>query len=303
MPEAPVIIVNPTAGAGRAARLVPWLRDRLSIRPDVRLHVTTRRGEAEEIAGAAGAGGSDRVVAVGGDGTVQEVVNGLCGGSGTTQLGIVPVGSGNDLARSLGLPRDPGEAWGVAIGRSTRRIDVGLATNGEGRQRWFASAGGTGFDAQVVAVMSQRRGWAASRAGYLATAIAELRRLRNRPVNVRLDGGPPIAGPTFMVAFANGAFYGGGMRIAPDAAVDDGLLDVCLVGDMTRLVALGQVPHLYRGTHVGHRLISMFRVARIEVDGDPTVRVHLDGEPFGRLPLSVTVEPGRLAVAAPNGAR
>jgi diacylglycerol kinase (ATP) len=298
-----VIIVNPTAGGGGAARLLPWLRERLISRPDVRLHVTTRRGEAEEVAAAASAEGSDRVVAVGGDGTVQEVVNGLCGGEGPPQLGIVPVGRGNDLARGLGLPGDPGEAWGVAIGRATRRIDIGRATNGDGRERWFASAGGTGFDAQVVAVMSTRRGWAASRAGYLATAVAELRRLRNRPVNVRLDERPPIAGPTFMVAFANGAFYGGGMRIAPDAAVDDGLLDVCLVGDMSRLVALGQVPHLYRGTHVRHPLVSMFRVARIDVDGDPAVRIHLDGEPFGRLPLSVVVEPGRLEVAVPTGSR
>jgi diacylglycerol kinase (ATP) len=122
-------------------------------------------------------------------------------------------------------------------------------------------------------------------------------------VNVRLDDGPPIAGPTFMLAFANGAFYGGGMRIAPDAAVDDGLLDVCLVGDMSRLVALGQVPHLYRGTHVRHPLVSMFRVARIDVDGAPAVRIHLDGESFGRLPLSVVVEPGRLEVAVPTGSR
>ena len=295
-----MIIVNPTAGGGRAGRLVPWLRERLATRPEIRLEVTGRPGEAEALAAAALREGRGRVVAVGGDGTVQEVVNGLChAADAMASLGIVPVGSGNDLARSLALPSDPAEAWRAAIGRVTRSIDVARATNGAGRERSFASAGGIGFDAQVAAAMTDRRGWRASRAGYLLTAIAELRRFENRPVRVRLDGAEPIIGPAFMVAFANGAFYGGGMRIAPDARVDDGLLDVCVVADISRLTALGQVPNLYRGTHVRHAAVTMHRAVTIEIEGADGTTAHLDGEPFGGLPLRVTLEPGRLEVAVP----
>ncbi|HJP72252.1 MAG TPA: acylglycerol kinase family protein, partial [Candidatus Limnocylindria bacterium] len=117
MPNAPLVIVNPTAGGGRAARLIPWLRERLAMRPDAELLVTRRAGDAQEHASAAAARGADRIVAVGGDGTVQEVLNGLLA-RGASHVGIVPVGTGNDLARSLGLPRDPGAAWRIAMGRA-----------------------------------------------------------------------------------------------------------------------------------------------------------------------------------------
>ena len=296
VPDAPVIIVNPTAGSGRAAKLLPWIRERLAPRPDADLHVTSRRGEAQELAARAAADGCDRLVAVGGDGTIQEVVNGVLDGSARPAIGIVPVGSGNDLARSLRLPTDAAEAWMIAIGRSTREIDVALATNGEGKRRWFASAGGIGFDAQVAAAMATRRGWQTGRAGYLLTTLAELRRFDNRQLRIVLDG-EPIERRVLFVAIANGAYYGGGMRIAPDAALDDGWLDVCIVGDISRLTAIRELPNLYRGTHVRHPAVSVHRARHVEISGEGTTHVHLDGEPFGTLPLRVEVRPGSLEVA------
>jgi diacylglycerol kinase (ATP) len=297
VPDAPVIIVNPTAGSGRAAKLIPWLGERLALRPDAELHVTRRPGEAEELAASAAAGGCDRLVVVGGDGTIQEVVNGVLGADARPSVGIVPVGSGNDLARSLGLPTDPAEAWTVAIGRGTRRIDAATATNGERRRRWFASAGGIGFDAQVAAAMSIRRGWQSGRAGYLLTTLTELRRFDNRAVRIVLDG-EPLEVRALLVAIANGPYYGGGMRIAPDAAPDDGWLDLCVVGDVSRVTAVRQLPNLYRGTHVRHPAVSVHRARRVEVDGEGPTHIHLDGEPFGTLPLTVEVHPGVLDVAA-----
>jgi len=297
--HAPVIIVNPTAGAGRAARVVPWLRTRVATSPGAELHVTRDAGEAEALAASAAQGGCERVVAVGGDGTVQAVLNGLLGVSRGTELGVLPVGTGNDLARSLGLPVVADEAWRVATGPSTRRIDVARARNGEGRERWFASAGGIGFDAQVAAAMATRRGWRGGRAGYLLTTLAELRRFENQRITMTVDG-VPGEHQVLLVAIANGAYYGGGMRIAPDAQPDDGLLDLCLVGDISRLTAIRQLPNLYRGTHVRHRAVSMHVVARsLLVEGDGGTRVHLDGEPFGGLPLEVVLEPAALSVAVP----
>lgn len=292
-----MIIVNPTAGSGRAAKLVPWIRERLALRPDVELHVTGRLGEAQELAARAADDGCDRVVAVGGDGTIQEIVNGVLDGASRPAVGIVPVGAGNDLARSLGLPTDPAEAWTIAIGRVTRTIDAALATNGEGRRRWFASAGGVGFDAQVAAAMSTRRGWQSGRAGYLLTTLTELRRFDNCRLRLVLDG-EPLDCRALLVAIANGPYYGGGMRIAPDAEPDDGWLDLCVVGDVSRLTAIRELPNLYRGTHVRNPAVSLHRARLVEITGDGATRSHLDGEPFGTLPLRVEVHPGVLQVAA-----
>jgi diacylglycerol kinase (ATP) len=296
VPDAPVIIVNPTAGSGRAAKLLPWIRERLALRPDADLHVTSRPGDAQELAARAAATGSDRLVAVGGDGTIQEVLNGVLEAGARPSLGIVPVGSGNDLARSLGLPTDAAEAWTVAIGRITRGIDVAIATDGDGRRRWFASAGGIGFDAQVAAAMATRRGWQAGRAGYLLTTLAELRRFDNCQLRIVIDG-EPLERRVLFVAIANGAYCGGGMRIAPDAALDDGWLDLCVVGDISRLTALRELPNLYRGTHVRNPAVSVHRARQVEISGDGVTRVHLDGEPFGTLPLKVEVRQGSLEVA------
>jgi diacylglycerol kinase (ATP) len=298
VPHAPLIIVNPTAGAGRAGRLIPWLRQRLEQRPEIELQVTRRAGEAEAIASNAVRDGHDRVVAVGGDGTVQEVVNGLLAGP-AVELGIVPVGTGNDLARSLGLPGEPGGAWKAAMGRHTRRVDAARARNGAGEERWFASAGGIGFDAQVAAAMARRRGWQAGRAGYVLTTLAELRRFDNRPVEITLDE-ETFSRSVLFVAIANGAFYGGGMKIAPDAEADDGWLDVCVVGDVSRLTALREMPNLYRGTHVRNPAVSVHTTRTIHIEGDPATLTHLDGEPFGTLPLEVRIAPGVLSVAVPG---
>jgi diacylglycerol kinase (ATP) len=301
--HAPLVIVNPAAGAGRATRSVPWLRERLGPRPEAGLEVTGRPGDAEALAAGAAGDGYDRVIAIGGDGTVQEVVNGLLAHPDPPVLGIVPVGRGNDLARSLGLPVELASAWQVAVGHGTQLLDVARARNGDGTERWFASAGGIGFDAQVAAAMTARGGWQAGPAGYLLTTLVELRRFSNRRIRLAVDG---VAShhDVLLVAIANGAYYGGGMRIAPDARPDDGLLDVCVVGDVSRITAIRQLPNLYRGTHVRHPLVTMHAGRTVEVDGDGETRIHLDGEPFGSVPLRVALVPGALQVAAPSrGAR
>lgn len=291
------MIVNPVAGGGRAGRLLDWLRARLELHPGGRLEVTRAPGDATRWA-AASDGRHDRVIAVGGDGTVQEIVNGLLAAGGAAALGVLPVGSGNDLARSLGLPREPERALAAATGSRQVPLDV-VSARGATGERWFVSAGGIGFDAQVAHAMAHRRGWQRGRAGYLLTALAELRRIPNREVRLVLDDAEAIERRVLLVAFANGAFYGGGMRIAPEARVDDGILDVCIVGDVSRATALRQIPNLYRGTHVDHPAVEMRRAARVAIEGEPATPVHLDGEPFGRLPLVVEVHPGRLRVAAP----
>lgn len=309
-PRAPLLIINPAAAQGRASELAQRLEEVLGQgAAKARLVETREAGHAEELAAAATEQGHDRVIAVGGDGTAQEVLNGLMVAGvgpdgGPPAFGLVPGGTGNDLARSLGLPLTLMEALTVALGESTRPMDLAQASH-DGETRYFAAAGGTGFDAQVAFTMGGKRArWQRGRAGYVLSAVNELRRYKNRTLSLRLvtDAGVrKVDGKFLFVVFANTPYYGGGMRICPDASIDDGLLDLCLAGDIGRLGALRELPGIYRGAHVNHPLVEMTRVRELRIEGEEGTRVHLDGEPFGMLPVDLAVREAAVAVAAPMG--
>lgn len=308
----PLFIVNPIAGSGRAHGIVPrigaWLAQEGIA---ARLLETREKGHAERLAAAAPDLGHDRVVAVGGDGTIQEVLNGLmAAGAGNDRarpsLGIVPAGRGNDLARSVDLPIDPMACLPIAIGATTRPFDVGLAGGEDGRTRYFGAAGGAGFDAQVAYTMAvQRRFWMRGEAGYFLGTLNELRRYRNGELRITLTGDGEdrvVAQRCLFVAFANGPVYGGGMRICPDAAIDDGWLDVCVVGDLSRFAALRELPGIYQAKHVNNPKVEIVRVRSVRIEGDAATRVHLDGEPFGSVPVDVSVLAGAIGVAVAEAA-
>jgi diacylglycerol kinase (ATP) len=305
--SAPLVIVNPIAGNGRAHHLAPRVEAWLAAHGrNARMLETRERGHAEHVAAEASELGHDRIVIVGGDGTVQEVVNGVMAdgrlrSDARPSIGLVPAGSGNDLARDLGLPMDPMEALSVALGERERVIDVARADDTRGRRRHFVTAGGVGFDAQVAHVMfGHRLPWQKGRAGYFVSTFFELMRFRNRRLELTLrsgDGEVRTSHVSLLVAFANGPYLGGGMRICPGADLADGLLDLCIAGDLTRLEALRLLPGMYRGAHVGHPKVRFMRAASIRFDGDADALVHLDGEPFGNIPLTIDVAPSALRVA------
>jgi diacylglycerol kinase (ATP) len=306
-PASPLVIINPIAGSGRAHGLAPRIRAWVDARGRVaRILETRERGHAERLASTAGDLGHDRVVVVGGDGTIQEVVNGLltaarASGDGVPALGVVPGGNGNDLVRNLSLPLDPMAALAVALGEETRSIDVAVASAPDGRLRHFAVAGGVGFDARVAHVMyGHRMPWQRGRAGYFLSTFLELLRFRNHRLRLTLvtqEGDRDIERTSLLVAFANGPYYGGGMQICPGADPSDGFLDVCVAGDLSRWEALRLLPGIYHGAHVGHPKVEFVRARTIRFDGDDGTLVHLDGEPFGAIPVSVELLPGALRVA------
>jgi diacylglycerol kinase (ATP) len=306
-PAAPLLIVNPVAGDGRALHLEPWLHHRLRrAGPRARMIETRAPGHARELALHAAENGHDRVVAVGGDGTVQEIVNGIVDGGNGITVGILPSGNGNDLARSLGLPTRPEDALAIALDEPLRTIDLGRATRGDGATgtvRHFTSAGGIGFDAQVARAMAGRRNrWQRGRVGYALSTLWELQRFRNRGVELTVEtpeGERTIERRILFMAFANGMFYGGGMQICPMAKLADGWLDLCLVGDISRLEAVRQLPGLYHGRHVGHPAVEFVRARSVTVNGETGTHAHLDGEPFGTIPMRIEVVPMALQVAAP----
>ena len=306
-PVSPLFIVNPIAGSGRAhgytPRIEAWMTERGI---DGRLLETRERGHAERLAAAATDLGHDRVIAVGGDGTIQEVLNGLLTAGaapdgGPPSLGIVPAGRGNDLARSVFLPLDPMACLPIAVGATGRRFDVGKATSEDGAVRYFGAAGGVGFDAEVAYTMAvRRRFWMRGEAGYFLGTLNELRRFHNSELRITLrsDGEDRVVDQRFLfVAFANGPYYGGGMLICPDAETDDGRLDVCLVGDLSRFEALRELPGIYKAKHVNNKKVEIVRARSLHIEGDASARVHLDGEPFGTASVEISLLPGAVSVA------
>lgn len=296
-----LVLLNPIAGGGRAARLVHRIAA-LSAEQAV-LVVGASADHVSDLVCDAGGEGYARVIAAGGDGTVQAVLNGLmASGEPRPDLGIVPIGSGNDLARSLGLPRSLREAVHLALHGPSAPIDLALA-RAQGRSRWFGSAAGVGFDAQVATAMAGRRGrWQRGRLGYLATTLAELRRTRNHRVRLSAQHGETSwteEMAILLAVIANGAYYGGGMRIAPDATVSDGLLDLITIADVSRMTALRQLPNLYRGTHLAHPAVSARRLTAIEIEplDDEPLPLHLDGEPWQRTPVRIELHAAAVAVA------
>jgi YegS/Rv2252/BmrU family lipid kinase len=286
-------MAGPRRRGGARARVALVERLLRVHRLDGEARVTEGPGHAAELARAAAAGGARAVCAWGGDGTMNEVACALAG-SGVS-LGLVPAGSGNGLARDLGLPVDPARALHVAFHGRERVIDMGELAG-----RRFVNVAGVGLDAAVAARFNRGGGGRRGIWRYAALAVREALRHRPCEYTIRLDGGAPRREPALLVVFANARQYGAGAVIAPAARPDDGQLDLVVVGARGALAALRGAPRLFRGTldrAAGVR-VATFREA--EVAGAAPLALHVDGEPFAGGPeLSVRVLAGALRVRVP----
>ncbi|MFC9406833.1 diacylglycerol kinase [[Kitasatospora] papulosa] len=290
------LFVNPTAGSGRGARAAQPAASALR---DAGFSVRTVLGEdaddALRRAREAAAGGTGALITVGGDGMMSLALQAVAGTA--TPLGAVAVGTGNDFARALGLPiRDPAAAGRLAAealkAGTVRSIDLGRVG-----ERWFGSVLASGFDSRVNDRGNRMR-WIGGRFKYDLAILAELASFRPIPYRLRLDDGPVTEVEATLIAVGNGTTYGGGMRICADAVMDDGLLDVTVVGDCSRTTLLKVFPKVYRGTHLGHPAVTVHRVSSISLAA-AGVTAYADGEPLGPLPLDVTCVPGAVRVLAP----
>jgi diacylglycerol kinase (ATP) len=296
-----LVAVNPAASFGRRAgtgELVGELLRRAGHEATV-----LQRGSMRDLIGAAAAdlarSRPDALVVVGGDGMVHAGA-GLVAAT-DVPLGIVPAGTGNDVARGLGIPRgDPEAAVRVlldALERPPRRIDA-MRTRVEGGQpEWVVGAVSTGFDALVnERANSMRRPRGASR--YTLAILRELTRLTPIGYRLVLDG-EARSTRCVLLSVANNGWLGGGMNITPDAKVDDGELDVLLVAPLGRLHFLAIFPKVFRGRHVGLPQVRIERARRVRVEADVPLAAYGDGERLGPLPLDLEVVPGALHVLAP----
>jgi diacylglycerol kinase (ATP) len=279
------LVVNPRAGRGRAAAAADTARHALA-GTDVRTLVGRDGAEALALCRSAVADGVDALVAVGGDGMAHLALQAVAGTG--TALGIVPTGTGNDLARALGLPLDVPAA---AARLRDEPVAVDAVRNGDGT--WWACVLGAGFDA-AVNDRANRMSWPRGRRRYDLAVVAELRSYRPLPFVLDLDGRTTTT-QAMLVAVGNAPSYGGGMRVCPGAVLDDGLLDVVVIGPMSRTTFLRLFPRVFSGRHVEHPAVQVHRAARVTLSA-PAANAYADGEPLGPLPLTATVAPGALRV-------
>ncbi|MFF5771559.1 diacylglycerol kinase [Streptomyces californicus] len=287
------LFVNPTAGRGRGAHAAQPAASALR---DAGFSVRTVLGEdaddALRRARAAVAAGTGALIAVGGDGLMSLALQAVAGTA--TPLGVVAVGTGNDFARTLGLPvRDPAAAGRLAARAlkegGLREIDLGRVG-----ERWFGTVLASGFDSRVNDRGNRMR-FVGGRFQYDLAILAELAAFRPIPYRLRFDGGEPVETEATLIAVGNGTTYGGGMRICAGAKTDDGLFDVTVVGPCTRATLLKVFPRVYRGTHLDHPAVTVHRVSSIELAA-AGITAYADGEPMGPLPLTATCVPGAVRV-------
>lgn len=289
-------ILNPVAGRGRAGKV--W-RSLLEADPSLadRVFCTGEPGAAEDLARKAALQGASAVVAVGGDGTLHEVVNGLIGLDRPPAVGVIPCGTGNDFARSAGLPRTPLRALEVCKAGYTRRIDVGRA-NG----RAFINVAGFGFDAAVAKEAAARTGGGPTGAiPYLLAVFRLVGTYRPTEVTITVDG-RAFRTPVLFGAVGNGSTYGGGMKICPQAAVDDGFFELCLAHDLRPGETLANLARVFFGTHIAHPKCTYRRAQRVDVEGPPEVPLHADGQILGHLPARFELLPRAIPFLFPQGA-
>ncbi|WP_457206366.1 diacylglycerol kinase [Nocardioides sp. P5_C9_2] len=284
------LLTNPTAGGGRGGRYREAALRRLR---DSGLVVRNLAGrdadEAADLALASVADGVEALVVCGGDGLVHLAVQALAGTG--VPLGIIPAGTGNDVARYLDLPRrDPVAAADRVVARRTRTLD--LARSGS---RHFVTVMAAGFDA-IVNERANAMRWPRGQMRYNLATVAELRTFRPLPYTLDLDGATRRV-DAMLVAVGNGPSFGGGLRITEGALLDDGLLDVVIIKEMSRAKLVRTYPKLFSGTHTRVAEYEHHRVRRVTVAA-PGIVAYADGERFGALPLTVEAAPGALVVLA-----
>ena len=291
------LVLNPSAGRGRAARLLPTVLQALQAH-DVVVTPTRALEHADELVASAAADG--RVaVAFGGDGIVGRVagaVAALSGGSGGVTsgvMGVLPGGRGNDFCRSVGIPRDPRGACEVLTSGVATPVDLGYVGDAA-----FIGIASIGFDSDVQERTLTSR-LPLGRLVYLYGSLAAVAAWRPATFTCSVDGAPLVV-HGWSVAVANTGLYGGGMRLAPDALVTDGLLDVVTTSATSRRTFLRALPKVFTGTHVTAPSVSIVRARVVTPAADRAFRVFADGDPVASLPCSVTVRPGAVQVLLPR---
>ena len=307
MPQGDVVfVVNPASANGSTGRRWAEIAHRAARAGlEGEALISTRPGEVTDLTARAVAAGARLVVAVGGDGTVFEAVNGLLreGPSPEVELAIVPRGTGTDFVRTFGIPSDLDRALALARDGAIRTIDAGKATyvawDGSPAEAFFSNFGGAGISGAIARRANATSKAMGGRLSFMWATLAVFAGWKSTELTVRADE-EERAGRMFEVLATIGEYAAGGMRVTPDAAPDDGLFDVLLIGDVTKADFVRTFPKIYRGRHVSHPKIDVLRAATVTIEAAEPLPVALDGEQPGTTPVTFEIVPQALRLRVPT---
>ncbi len=296
------VVANPTSGRGKGATLIPHVERQLrALGVEHAIHVSHNAQDPERLARTAAADGADVVAALGGDGHVGACVNGVMRAGASAALAVIPAGTGNDFARLIGIdPKEPLRAVQVLRAPTTKRIDVVRLKLPQG-ERYYVNVAGAGFDSEANAYANRMR-WFKGKTKYVIATFVLLPGFRAGRFRITVDGkGHDV--PGMLIAVGNGRSYGGGMRVCPDAKVDDGVLDITVVGEVSKLDFIKTFPKVFTGRHISHPKVQQLRGAEVSITAERTLQVFADGEHAGTLPATFTVVPAALGIVVPPDER
>ena len=296
------VIINPKAGAGSTARKWPYI-SRLLQRSGLLydFEFTQVPGHAIEIAKSAADRGYGLIISVGGDGTTNEIANGLyqAGACMDVTLGIISTGTGRDYVRTAGIPRDYREACNRLTNPKKKVVDVGVIEcfdNGREVKRIFLNFAGLGIDSEITKATTQTFKIMGCMPSYLLGVFTSLVRHKNKDISLTIDG-QTIRGRMADVLICNGKYGGGSMLPAPNADLADGLFDIMTIHDVSKPDLLWSLPRIYKGTHVTHPKVTMYRAKEIAISSPQGLLVQIDGDMVGEAPVKISIMPQALRIA------
>ena len=304
--DKPVVIVNPRSGGGlsekRWAAVVAPLSDGLG---GFDLRFTEAPGHARLIAQDEAKAGRRLVIAFGGDGTISEVADGLVLAGGHAEMGVIPRGTGGDFRRTLGLGKELSAAAQHIRKSKARPVDVGrilyVDHRGQEASRHFVNVASFGFSSVVARRANDSSKRLGGRLSFLSAVVQSLLTYDNAHVTVSVDGAEARRMTVLLAAVGNGRFFGGGMKICPEAMLDDGCFDLVAVGDLGRLEVLAKIHRIYSGDHLSMKEVRSVRCRKLRVapaEANSEIPVEVDGETPGRLPASFEILEGALRIRA-----
>lgn len=269
-----LFVVNPVAGKGKNDFIVAKIKAAMSLLEiSYEIKVTTKEKEAEEIVQKATSKGFTKIVAVGGDGTVYEVANGLVGSD--IPLGVIPAGTGNDFARTVGIPTDIEKALKTIVDGKILCIDYGKAND-----RCFVNVASVGLDAEIVKATAHVKRYFSGAGAYIAGMLRTLLQFHYKEISLKIDCLNRKKN-VMLVAIANGKYYGGGMKIAPMAEITDGILQVCVIDRLSKWKLIRLFPTIFSGSHVRHKEVKLYKGKEISIKSEQPLLINLDGDIIG----------------------